>query len=159
MSGGQKPPSDRPVLANFDSSHLTIAAGVAIFHLASARVVLCWHGGEKYWFLPKGRRDASEDSGAGGEREGFEEVKRRPPLSSCLRRTDAGRVVWLSESTAPAPAQAPPAAGAQPVWGLGLAVCHGARMDAAGPADGDVAVCSVLVCGGNGAPGGGNPTQ
>ncbi|KAI9876353.1 MAG: hypothetical protein M1830_006682 [Pleopsidium flavum] len=68
-----KPPSDRPVIANFDSSHLTIGAGVAIFHLASSRVVLCWHSTKEYWFLPKGRRDASEDTGAAAEREGFEE--------------------------------------------------------------------------------------
>lgn len=66
--------SNPPVLANFSSDKLTIAAGVAIFHVASARVVLCFHTREKYWFLPKGRRDVNESSGAGAEREGFEEV-------------------------------------------------------------------------------------
>ena len=75
MAQRANPTSDRPVIANFDSSHLTIGAGVAIFHLESSRVVLCCHSTEKYWFLPKGRRDASEDTGAGAEREGFEEVK------------------------------------------------------------------------------------
>ncbi|KAL8816338.1 MAG: hypothetical protein Q9223_004637 [Gallowayella weberi] len=68
-----RPTSDLPIVANFDSAHLTIGAGVAIFHLATSRVVVCYHSTEKYWFLPKGRRDAGEDSGAGAEREGFEE--------------------------------------------------------------------------------------
>ncbi|KAI9717743.1 MAG: hypothetical protein M1812_004472 [Candelaria pacifica] len=69
----KRPQSDLPVCANFASSKLTIAAGVAIFHVVSSRVVVCWHSRDKYWFLPKGRRDAGEDSGAGAEREGFEE--------------------------------------------------------------------------------------
>ncbi|KAL6713408.1 hypothetical protein ACLMJK_008873 [Lecanora helva] len=69
------PQSHVPVIGNWDSSHTTIGAGVAIFHLASSRVVVCYHPEEKYWFLPKGRRDIGEDSGAGAEREGFEESK------------------------------------------------------------------------------------
>ncbi|KAI4284480.1 MAG: hypothetical protein L6R38_001362 [Xanthoria sp. 2 TBL-2021] len=68
-----RPTSNLPVIANFDSAHLTIGAGVAIFHLATSCVVVCYHSKEKYWFLPKGRRDAGEDSGTGAEREGFEE--------------------------------------------------------------------------------------
>ena len=72
------PPSSLPIVANFDSSHLLLGAGVAIFHLATARVVLCYHSVDQYWFLPKGRRDASEDSGSGAEREGFEEVSTMP---------------------------------------------------------------------------------
>lgn len=68
------PPSDQPVVANFDSAHLIIGAGVAIFHLTTARVVVCYHSRDQYWFLPKGRRDAGENSGTGAEREGFEEV-------------------------------------------------------------------------------------
>ncbi|KAL8977053.1 MAG: hypothetical protein Q9205_007070 [Flavoplaca limonia] len=68
-----RPTSNLPVIANFDSAHLTIGAGVAIFHLATSRVVVCYHSKEKYWFLPKGRRDAGEDSVTGAEREGFEE--------------------------------------------------------------------------------------
>lgn len=68
------PSSDRPIKANYDSSHLTIGAGVAIFHLASSRVIVCQHSVGKYWFLPKGRRDAGEDTARGAEREGFEEV-------------------------------------------------------------------------------------
>ena len=63
-----------PLYARFDSSHLTIGAGVAIFHLATSRVVLCWHTRERYWFLPKGRRDVHEETGCGAEREGYEEV-------------------------------------------------------------------------------------
>lgn len=66
--------SYRPVVANFDSSHLTIGAGVATFHLATSRVILCHHSVEKFWFLPKGRRDVGEDTARGAEREGFEEV-------------------------------------------------------------------------------------
>ncbi len=68
------PSSSLPTVANFDSSHLLLGAGVAIFHVATARVVLCYHSVDQYWFLPKGRRDANEDSGSGAEREGFEEV-------------------------------------------------------------------------------------
>ena len=68
------PISARPILGNWDSAHTTIGAGVAIFHIASSRVVLCYHSTKKFWFLPKGRRDASEDTGSGAEREGFEEV-------------------------------------------------------------------------------------
>ena len=71
------PSSDNPVVASFDSEHLTIGAGVAIFHVASSRVVLCYHSVHKYWFLPKGRRDANEETGAAAEREGFEEVRTR----------------------------------------------------------------------------------
>ncbi|KAI4136275.1 MAG: hypothetical protein LQ341_005731 [Variospora aurantia] len=67
------PSSDYPVIANFDSAHLTIGAGVSIFHLATARVVVCYHSTEGYWFLPKGRRDAGEATNTGAEREGFEE--------------------------------------------------------------------------------------
>lgn len=69
------PSSSRPVLANYASHHLTIGCGVAIFHIASARVVLCFHSRDRYWFLPKGRRDANEESGRAAEREGYEEVR------------------------------------------------------------------------------------
>lgn len=68
--------ADPPVVGNWDSSNTTIGAGVAIFHLASSRVVLCYHSTHRYFFLPKGRRDASEDTGSGAEREGYEEVSR-----------------------------------------------------------------------------------
>lgn len=67
-------PTDNSVSANFDSHHLTIGAGVAIFHLATSRVVVCWHSVDEYWFLPKGRRDVNEDTSRGAEREGYEEV-------------------------------------------------------------------------------------
>ena len=68
------PKADPPIVGNWDSAHTTIGAGVAIFHLASCRVVLCYHSTHGYYFLPKGRRDASEETGSGAEREGFEEV-------------------------------------------------------------------------------------
>ena len=74
VNNNMSPSSDNPVVASFDSEHLTIGAGVAIFHVASSRVVLCYHSVHKYWFLPKGRRDANEETGAAAEREGFEEV-------------------------------------------------------------------------------------
>lgn len=62
-----------PVYANFPSEHLTIGAGVAIFHLASQRVVVCYHTRDKYYFLPKGRQNANEECRRAAEREGFEE--------------------------------------------------------------------------------------
>lgn len=71
------PSSDEPVIASFDSEHLTIGAGVAIFHLASERVVVCYHPEHDYFFLPKGRRDTNEETGVGAEREGYEEVRRQ----------------------------------------------------------------------------------
>jgi len=66
-------PHHEPVDAGFLSTNLSIAGGVAVFHLASARVVLCYHTKHEFWFLPKGRRDTGEDSRQGAEREGFEE--------------------------------------------------------------------------------------
>lgn len=71
-----RPSSSQPVVVNYECTRLTIAAGVAIFHIATSRVVLCRHSVTKVWFLPKGRRDMGEDSGAGAEREGFEEVEK-----------------------------------------------------------------------------------
>ena len=65
---------DQPVWRNFDSRHLILGGGVAIFHIASSRVVVIRHSRKNYWFLPKGRRDVGEESAAGAEREGFEEV-------------------------------------------------------------------------------------
>lgn len=75
------PSSDNPVVASFDSEHLTVGAGVAIFHVASSRVVVCYHSTHGYWFLPKGRRDTNEETGAAAEREGFEEVSSPIKLS------------------------------------------------------------------------------
>ena len=68
------PKANPPIAGNWDGAHTSIGAGVAIFHLASGRVVLCYHTVRQSYFLPKGRRDANEDSGPGAEREGFEEV-------------------------------------------------------------------------------------
>ena len=69
-----RPKSSEPLHARFAAENLTIGAGVAIFHIASERVVVCYHPKEEYWFLPKGRRDANEDSAVGAVREGYEEV-------------------------------------------------------------------------------------
>jgi ADP-ribose pyrophosphatase YjhB (NUDIX family) len=76
-----RPQSNLPVFAQFSSENLILGAGVAIFHVASGRVVICSaedRYGRKYYFLPKGRRDAGEESGRGAEREGYEEVRARP---------------------------------------------------------------------------------
>jgi 8-oxo-dGTP pyrophosphatase MutT (NUDIX family) len=72
------PHSTFPTLyAQFSSEDFVVGGGVAIFHIASQRVVVCSavdRHGAKYYFLPKGRRDAGEESRTGAEREGFEEV-------------------------------------------------------------------------------------
>lgn len=80
LSAVQIPATRRParspaVVAQFPCEHLVIGCGVAIFHVASARVVLCYHSRDHYWFLPKGRRDAGEETTRAAEREGFEEVR------------------------------------------------------------------------------------
>ncbi|KAI5206089.1 hypothetical protein E4T39_02713 [Aureobasidium subglaciale] len=48
-------------------------AGVVIFHLATNRVVVCKDTRTNIWFLPKGRKDASEEVSVTAVREGFEE--------------------------------------------------------------------------------------
>ncbi|KAF2101238.1 hypothetical protein NA57DRAFT_26349, partial [Rhizodiscina lignyota] len=67
------PHTDDPLYAQFDSEHTQVAAGVAIFHLKSERVVVCYHSRDEYWFLPKGRKDAGESVERAACREGFEE--------------------------------------------------------------------------------------
>jgi 8-oxo-dGTP pyrophosphatase MutT (NUDIX family) len=73
------PRSFQPVIAQYPGDKFVVGGGVAIFHLATSRVVICSavDRGTKYWFLPKGRRDAGEESGPGAEREGYEEVRIR----------------------------------------------------------------------------------
>jgi len=68
------PTSSKPVYANFASEKIVQGAGVAIFHLASERVVVCYHTRDQYWFLPKGRRNVGESIEDAACREGFEEV-------------------------------------------------------------------------------------
>ena len=66
-----------PVTAQYSGENFVVGGGVAIFHIATGRVVVCSahdRRGMKYYFLPKGRRDAGEESGRGAEREGYEEV-------------------------------------------------------------------------------------
>ena len=58
----------------FNSGEITISGGVAIFHLATERVVVCYDTKHRFYFLPKGRRDVDEDGRFGAEREGWEEV-------------------------------------------------------------------------------------
>ena len=67
--------ASHPVYAEYPAVNFVSASGVAIFHIKTGRVVLCYHTRDKYWFLPKGRRDAGESSTRAAEREGFEEVK------------------------------------------------------------------------------------
>lgn len=67
-------------VTSFPGDYFVLGGGVAIFHLATGRVVICSahdRRGQKYYFLPKGRRDAGEESGRGAEREGYEEVNIR----------------------------------------------------------------------------------
>ncbi|KXL50090.1 hypothetical protein M433DRAFT_74939 [Acidomyces richmondensis BFW] len=92
----------RPVYANFPSEKLAIGAGVAIFHIATERVVLCYHTRDRYWFLPKGRRNANEDTVRAAEREGFEETgyrNRALPLPLKHRQPDseAGHELFVIE--------------------------------------------------------------
>jgi hypothetical protein len=72
-----KPRQFDPVIAQYPGDKSVTGGGVAIFHLATSRVVICSavEGNIKYYFLPKGRRDAGEESGPGAEREGYEEVR------------------------------------------------------------------------------------
>lgn len=66
--------NSHPVYAEFPAVNFTCAGGVAIYHVKTERVVVCYHTLEHHWFLPKGRRDAGEETRRGAEREGFEEV-------------------------------------------------------------------------------------
>jgi 8-oxo-dGTP pyrophosphatase MutT (NUDIX family) len=66
-----------PTIAQYPGTQLVVGGGVAIFHVATGRVVICSAVDRRvgqYYFLPKGRRDAGEESGTGAEREGYEEV-------------------------------------------------------------------------------------
>ncbi|KAH8708553.1 hypothetical protein GQ44DRAFT_715195 [Phaeosphaeriaceae sp. PMI808] len=70
------PHASQPRFAQFSGENFIIGGGVAIFHIASGRVVICSavdRCAGQYYFLPKGRRDAGEESGRGAEREGYEE--------------------------------------------------------------------------------------
>jgi 8-oxo-dGTP pyrophosphatase MutT (NUDIX family) len=67
-----------PLISQYPGDKFVVGGGVAIFHVATSRVVICSavdRRGDKYYFLPKGRRDAGEESGPGAEREGYEEVR------------------------------------------------------------------------------------
>ncbi|KAI4247316.1 MAG: hypothetical protein LQ352_006184 [Teloschistes flavicans] len=96
-----EPSSYLPIVANFDAAHLVIGAGVAIFQLATSRVVVCYHSLHRYWFLPKGRRDAGEDTDTGAEREGYEESgyrNRLLPLPLRHRQPEAHHASAASSS-------------------------------------------------------------
>ncbi|RYO32415.1 hypothetical protein AA0111_g4190 [Alternaria arborescens] len=91
--------------AHFDSNQFVVGGGVAIFHLATNRVVICScvYRGQKFYFLPKGRRDAGEESGTGAEREGYEESgyrNRLLPLPTAHRQPQAHPRIHASPQTA-----------------------------------------------------------
>lgn len=96
------PTASAPTCANYPSEKLTISGGVAIFHLATSRIVLCYHSRDKYYFLPKGRKNANESHYHAAEREGFEETgyrNRLLPLPFKHRQTDPdeGHVQFATE--------------------------------------------------------------
>lgn len=70
----RNPESDPPVFGNWNSDNTVFATGVAISHIASRRVVLCYHTTRRYYFLPKGYRDASAEMLSAAESEGFKAV-------------------------------------------------------------------------------------
>ncbi|KAG9190837.1 hypothetical protein G6011_08925 [Alternaria panax] len=98
--------------AHFDSNQFVVGGGVAIFHLATSRVVICRcvYRGQTIYFLPKGRRDAGEESGPGAEREGYEECidvikksgyrNRLLPLPTVHRQPQAHSRIHASPQTA-----------------------------------------------------------
>ncbi|KAK8221333.1 hypothetical protein IWZ01DRAFT_37411 [Phyllosticta capitalensis] len=120
------PRSSNPVVANFVSHHLTIGCGVAIFHVASEKVVLCFHSRDRYWFLPKGRKDAGESIERAAEREGFEEsgyrnrllplpIPHRQPASAHAKAV-AAQSASSAETSAAATVPPPLPFSTEPVW-------------------------------------------
>ncbi|OAK99567.1 hypothetical protein IQ06DRAFT_294867 [Phaeosphaeriaceae sp. SRC1lsM3a] len=108
-SSSRQPREFHPLIAQYPGDKFVVGGGVAIFHLASSRVVICSHvdRGTKYYFLPKGRRDAGEESGPGAEREGYEESgyrNRLLPLPTAHRQPQAHPRVHAPPMTA------------EPVW-------------------------------------------
>ena len=106
------PQSTPTVIAQFSSEGLVLAGGVAIFHIASQRVVICsaMDHGHKYYFLPKGRRDPGEESGRGAEREGYEEVLEKfNPKGGWLEQQLTCFPVWLPQPSPTTSYQALPA--------------------------------------------------
>ncbi|KAF1996523.1 hypothetical protein P154DRAFT_443254 [Amniculicola lignicola CBS 123094] len=103
----------------FASEDFMIGGGVAIFHIATGRVVICKttdRQGRTFYFLPKGRRDAGEESGKGAEREGYEESgyrNRLLPLPTKHRQPQAHPRITAPSMTA------------EPVWTQMLSMRHG----------------------------------
>lgn len=83
-------------------------AGVTIFHLATNRIVICRDTRSNVYFLPKGRKDASEEITTTAIREGFEESGYRcrllPLPLDHLQPSPAGGTLqeqkWVIEPTA-----------------------------------------------------------
>lgn len=97
------PSASAPICANYPSEKLTIGCGVAIFHLATSRVVLCYHSRDRYYFLPKGRKNTNEPHTRAAEREGFEETGYRNrllplPFKHRQTHTDEGHIEFATEA-------------------------------------------------------------
>ncbi|PNS18703.1 hypothetical protein CAC42_5242 [Sphaceloma murrayae] len=82
LSTTTAPLPSSPQTAAFPTTHLLQSAGIAIFHLSTARVVLCRHPSNPRYFLPKGRKNASEPITTTAVREGYEESGYRCRLLS-----------------------------------------------------------------------------
>ena len=120
-----------PTLAQYDSSHLTLGAGVAIFHLASSRVVVCYHTRDEYYFLPKGRKDVDETLPRAAEREGFEESgyrNRLLPLPIAHRQPRAhGRLQVEAEREGKKREKDEEVFSSEPVWAQLAPVSRGSQ--------------------------------
>jgi 8-oxo-dGTP pyrophosphatase MutT (NUDIX family) len=92
-----------PIAANYPSEFLTIGGGVAIYQIRTGKVVVCYHTLEKYWFLPKGRKNANESITTAAEREGFEETGYRNrllpiPIKHKQTDPDSGHEPFVTEA-------------------------------------------------------------
>jgi hypothetical protein len=96
--------------------------------------------GTKYYFLPKGRRDAGEESGTGAEREGYEEVGMYDQRLSNTSLTCSTE--WLSQPSPPITYAAPPTASTSAR--SRTAYDRRTRLDATHAAR-NTAICVVLV--------------
>lgn len=142
------PKAAPPIAGNWDSAHTSIGAGVAIFHLASGRVVLCYHSTRGSYFLPKGRRDANEDTGPGAEREGFEEVSTLHKWDlNTMRKALTCATVRLPQPPSPSSHTHQPTQSAQSlsIQRSIFALRHRARLDPIGASLEHSAVHAILV--------------
>ncbi|KAI4721074.1 hypothetical protein E4T48_02651 [Aureobasidium sp. EXF-10727] len=105
MPSSRRVQASAPVDKYFPSDSLVIGAGVTIFHLATNRIVICKDTRSSVYFLPKGRKDASEEATTTAIREGYEESGYRcrllPLPISHLQPSPAGKQeTWVIEPIA-----------------------------------------------------------